>query len=94
MEKQLIRANLHRIISIAEQMQIPGSAERIAELARHTLHMSENLNQREIELGLIVAMLADSTRVRDNGAVDFEDLRLLDKAAQEAHKKFPKEPKL
>lgn len=91
MERTAIKANLHRIIAIAKTMQLPGSDERIMELANHALHMIERDTDKTMRFGLIVAALADSIDVSEKGAVKITDPNLFRKIAKQAVDEFPKE---
>lgn len=84
MEREHVKGNLQRIIAIAETMRLPGSPERIMELARHTLHMIDRDDAEIIQQGLICATLVECTRVLGK-TVDFEDVKLLQSACLAAH---------
>jgi hypothetical protein len=87
-ERQAIRANLQRIISLAERMNIPGSPERIEELARHAMNMMVQVDSKMGELGLIASTLANSVTIGPKDAVKITDPELFRWAARESCKRY------
>ncbi len=91
MDRQHVRYNLERIVRLAESYHLPADREQIADLGRNALHAMERQDLANSRAALTLATLAKATRIK-NGRVDYEDMKLLDWAIQQAHDLFPPEP--